>query len=428
VSGGPYLRLVLLGAAIGIPAAALAAGLLVVVHELEHVLWDDLPDGLGYSAPPWFLVIGLPVVGAAIVAIVRRALPGDGGHSPLAGIGAGETAPAAGPGIALAAVASLSFGAVLGPEAPLIALGSVVGVLAAKVARLEERGQTVLSTAGSFSAISSIFGGPLPAGVLLVESGLGAGAALLPLLLPGLVAAAFGYLLFVGIGDWGGVEQAALAVPNLPEYDGTTVADMFLGVAIGVVTAAIVVVIHRLARRLPKLSISFTTVLLAGGLAVGLLAWLADLLGADPQDVLFSGQASLPSLVAQDSFGVVVVLVVAKALAYGICLGCGFRGGPVFPAIFLGVAVGMLADVALDVSPTAAVAMGCAAGVAAVTRLLISSLLIAALLVGTVGVDAIPPAVLAATGAWLTVSALEPVTAESERSPASPAPAPSPPA
>jgi hypothetical protein len=42
----------------------------------------------------------------------------------------------------------------------------------------------------------------------------------------------------------------------------------------------------------------------------------------------------------------------------------------------------------------------------AATRLLSSSLLIAALLVGTAGLDAIPSAVLAVTGAWLTVMAL----------------------
>lgn len=39
-------------------------------------------------------------------------------------------------------------------------------------------------------------------------------------------------------------------------------------------------------------------------------------------------------------------------------LGAGFRGGPVFPAIFLGIGLAMLADELLDVSPTLAVAVG----------------------------------------------------------------------
>ena len=55
----------------------------------------------------------------------------------------------------------------------------------------------------------------------------------------------------------------------------------------------------------------------------------------------------------------------------------------------------------------AATAASTAAGTAAATRLLISALLIAALLVGTAGLDAIPAAVLGACGAWLTVTALD---------------------
>jgi H+/Cl- antiporter ClcA len=300
---------------------------------------------------------------------------------------------------------------VLGPEAPLIALGSAVGVAAGRIARLDEPSQKVLSSAGSFSAISAIFGGPLPAGVLLVEAGVGLGAALLPVMLPGLIAAAIGYLIFIGIGDWGGLGAAQLSVPGLSEYDSTTVADMVLAVVVGVACAVLVVALHKLARALAgqrdRRRVPLPALLLGGGLAVGLLAQLADVLGANPQDVLFSGQAALPALVAEGSAGVVVVLVLAKTLAYGICLGCGFCGGPVFPAIFLGVGIAMLTVIAFDVSPTAAVAMGCAAGVTAVTRLLMASLVIAALLVGTAGLDAVPVSVMAAAASWLTVNALE---------------------
>jgi chloride channel protein, CIC family len=410
LAGPAYLRLVLIGAVVGLPAALLAAGFLALVHQLEHVLWHDLPDQLGYSHVPWFLVIGLPAVGAALVVVARAAFPGDGGHEPLGGISTEPTPLAAAPGVALAALATLSFGAVLGPEAPLIALGSVVGVAASRLVRLPPRENAVVATAGSFSAISALFGGPLPAGMLLVESGLGMGAALIPILVPGLVAAAFGYLIFIGLGDWGGIETAKLAVPGLPAYNGTSLWDMLLGLVVGIATAVSVVVTHQVARRLAGLRerrVTMPVLLIAGGLAVGCLAELADVLGANSQDVLFSGQAALPNVLVEGSAGVVIVLVAAKTIAYGICLGCGFRGGPVFPAIFLGVGLATLAVIVFDVSPTLAVAVGTAAGVAAATRLLISSLLIAALLVGTAGLDAIPAAVLAAAGAWLTVMALD---------------------
>jgi H+/Cl- antiporter ClcA len=51
-----------------------------------------------------------------------------------------------------------------------------------------------------------------------------------------------------------------------------------------------------------------------------------------------------------------LVLVVVKALGYAISLGSGFRGGSVFPAIFLGVGIASIAVIAFDASPTWAVA------------------------------------------------------------------------
>lgn len=57
--------------------------------------------------------------------------------------------------------------------------------------------------------------------------------------------------------------------------------------------------------------------------------------------------------------------------------------------------------------PSLAVAVGAAAGMAAGTRLLITSTLFASPLVGTNGLDAVPAAVLAASAAWITAQALD---------------------
>jgi hypothetical protein len=76
--------------------------------------------------------------------------------------------------------------------------------------------------------------------------------------------------------------------------------------------------------------------------------------------------------------------------------------------------------VAFDVSPTLAVAVGATAGMVAMTRLVIASLLIGALLVGTGSTDALPAAVLAAVAAWITRTAidkkLQPVAEDAEPS------------
>ena len=410
LSGAAYLRLVALGALVGIPAALVASVFLAFVHDLEHWLWDDLPSALGASSPPWYLVIGLPAVGALVVVIARRFFPGDGGHSPLKGIGGGYVPIVNGPGIALAAIGTLSFGAVLGPEAPLIALGAVTGVLVTSFVKLGEKEQAVVATAGSFAAISALFGGPIVGGMLMVEGGLEMGALLLPVLLPGFVAAAVGYVIFVGFGHWGGLATQSLAVPNLPEYSGLHEFDLVVGVVVGVASAIAIVLVRRLANAVvgeSTVRLGMPGLLIAGGLAVGLLAQLADWLGADSQEVLFSGQASVPDVVATSSTKIVVILLLAKAIGYGISLGCGFRGGPVFPAIFLGIALATLFVVWFDISPTLAVAVGTAGGMAAATRLLITPALFASLLVGTAGLDAVPAAVLAAAAAWLTIAALD---------------------
>src|SRR3954453_4255309 len=410
ITAGAYMRLVALGAVVGIPAALAAALFLALVHDIEHWLWDDLPDALGHSGPPWYLVIGLPAVGGVIVALVRMLLPGDGGHRPLDGLAMGATPLAYGPGIALAGLGTLSFGAVLGPEGPLIALGSVVGMSMTLFYRANQREETVLATAGSFSAISALFGGPLVGGLLMVEGGLAMGTALLPVILPGFVASAVGYLIFIGFGEWGGLEAQGLVVPNLPPYNGTHLADLLVAVAVGILGALIVVAARRLAGPLDaraRRRADLPIVLVGGGLAVGLLAQTADWLGADSQDVLFSGQASVPDLVASGSTKIVLILFVAKAIAYAVSLGWGFRGGPVFPAIFLGIALATFASVWFDVSPTLAVAVGTAAGTAAVTRLLVTSSLFATLLVGPEATDAVPAAVLAACAAWLVIQAVD---------------------
>jgi hypothetical protein len=73
----------------------------------------------------------------------------------------------------------------------------------------------------------------------------------------------------------------------------------------------------------------------------------------------------------------------------------------------LGVALATFAVIAFDVSTTLAVAVGAGAGMAAGTRLLFSSLLFAALLVGRPGLDTIPAVVLAIAAAWLTALALD---------------------
>ena len=155
-------------------------------------------------------------------------------------------------------------------------------------------------------------------------------------------------------------------------------------------------------------ALSPVALLVVAGLAVGALAVAFRAAADRPVDlVLFSGQAELPAVVAEGSAGVLVLLVVAKGLAYALSLGAGYRGGPVFPAIALGVAAAMVAAnlfPGLDTTP--AVAAGIAAGTTAVLRVPFTAVLLVSLLMGDSAFDVAPIAVLAAAVAWLVATVL----------------------
>jgi H+/Cl- antiporter ClcA len=78
----------------------------------------------------------LSALAGLLVGLTIRYLPGRGGESPADGFvpGRGSPSPIDLPDIFLAALAGLSLGVVIGPEAPLIALGGGLGVCAMRLA------------------------------------------------------------------------------------------------------------------------------------------------------------------------------------------------------------------------------------------------------------------------------------------------------
>src|SRR5262249_2932009 len=96
-------------------------------------------------------------------------------------------------------------------------------------------------------------------------------------------------------------------------------------------------------------------------------------------DVLFSGEESLPTLVRDASTYTavaLVLLIVCKGLAYSISLGV-FRGGPVFPSIFIGAAAGILFSHLPGLPATAGIAMGMGAMTAVMLRMPMTAVLVA---------------------------------------------------
>jgi H+/Cl- antiporter ClcA len=302
---------------------------------------------------------------------------------------------------------------VLGPEAPLIAIGLALGTVAARLVRVGETETQLLVLAGAFAAIASLFGGPLVAALMLFElSAIGGqipAQAIVRALLPGFVAAGTGALVFLGVGDWPGIHAASLSLPPLPAYETVRLADIAWCLPLALVVAIVVLGTHRLGHRVAVAGRGRPdAALVVAGLLVGLVAVVYRAVADRPVDyVLFSGQEQLPDVVAEGSAGVLVLLVLAKGLAYALSLGSGFRGGPVFPALVLGAATGVAAAELLPgLALAPAVATGLAAGTVAVLNAPFTGVLLATLLLGSAATDVVPITILAAAVAWIATLAI----------------------
>jgi H+/Cl- antiporter ClcA len=410
-----FVVLLVFAAIVGVFVSLASWGFLELVHQIQLGVFSDLPDALGYNTMPNWWPIPVLVLAGIPVAFAIVKLPGKGGHVPANGLQMGSITPNLVPGVALAALATLGLGLVLGPEAPLIAIGGGLAIFAVNLAKKDAPPQLllVLAAAGSFAAISVIFGSPIVAAILVIEAS-GLGGATLPLILiPGLIAAGIGSLVFIGMANTTGLSTSAYAlVPlQLPHFAHVTWEEIGWTIALGLAGALVTFVIRRLGLagaaivpRNPWLLIP------AAGLVVALLALLfAGTTTHGVQQVLFSGQEQLPGLVDNPgawSLGALFMLILCKGFAWSACLG-SFRGGPTFPAIFLGAAGGIAASHLPGFSITPGVAVGMGVMVVAFLKLPLSAVVIATALTISSGLAVGPLIIVGVVVSYLATLGLE---------------------
>ena len=413
-----YVALLVLGAIVGVAVATAAYFFLKAVAEAQQYLFTTLPEDLGFDTAPMWWPLPVLAVSGLLVGLTIRYLPGTAGHKPAEGFKAsGAVAPIELPGIVVAAFVTLSFGAVLGPEAPLIAIGSGMGILAVHLIKRDAPQTTsvVIGAAGSFAAISTLLGSPITGAFLLMEvSGLG-GPMLGVILVPGLLAAGVGSLIFVGLNAWTGFGTFALAIPDIPTFATPDAAEFLWAIGIGLAAAVLGSVIRRLALLLQPV-VERRKVLLTPvvGVAVACFAIaFAEWSDRSSSAVLFSGQNALPGLVEQaDSWtvGALTLLVVFKSLAYIASLSA-FRGGPTFPGMFIGAAGGMALSHLPGLPMIAGVGMGIGAMTVAMLNLPLTSVLLVAILLQADAVALLPLVIVAVVVSYVASARLGPSAA-----------------
>jgi H+/Cl- antiporter ClcA len=397
-----YVRLLVVAAILGVPVSAAAYGFLALVNYLQEEIFTHLPHGLGFATEPLWWPLPVLAVGGVLAALAIRYLPGRGGPSPADGFKLhGPPTPAELPGVIFAALATLVFGAVLGPEMPLILIGGGLVLVALRAARRQvpDQARSVLASSGSFASISTLFGSPILGAFLLMEASGLAGAMMEVVLLPGLLAAGIGSLIFVGLDNWTGLGTFSLAIPGLPPFSQPTVGEFGWALVIGVAAALLGTGIRWLGRLLHPYAERWIllAVPLAGLAVAGLAILYAASTGQASSDVLFSGQSALPHLVqhsASYTVGALLLLLACKGLAYGVSLS-SFRGGPVFPAMFIGAAGGIAMSHLPGLPVIAGVAMGIGAMSVVMLTLPLTSVLLPTVLLLSDGLAVMPLVIVA---------------------------------
>jgi H+/Cl- antiporter ClcA len=326
-------------AIVGVLAGLVLVGINETAHALEHVLWDTLPAAAGIAADSAVWIIGVLTLTGVAVGLVVWLAPGNAGDDPATThLVEKPQGLKALPGIAIALILGLAGGVSLGPEVPAIAIAVGLAVwVARRIAPKADPTTMILIAAAGI--LGALFGSAVAAALLLTEmvASLKRGGVLWDRLFAPLVAAATGAATAIFF-------DSDLALPALPAYELTNPVDLLTGslVAIGaaIVGLGVAVAMPILHRWLHSLR-NPVVYLGIGGLILGLLGvWGGPI-------TLFKGADQSVELVenAGDyTASHLAVLMVAKILALLIASAASFRGGRIFPALFIGIAAGLLVN------------------------------------------------------------------------------------
>ena len=299
----------------------LGVAYLQLLHVALDILWTDIPKAIDNVTLNRIYTVVFLVVGASLVVWLRRS-SGVFGHSPLDGL-AVHVDPIRSSLISLAAVViSLFSGAVLGPEAGLIAMGTALGVWMSKLAKAGETEKEKLVKVAVLGAV-------------------------------------IGLVVNMGAGGTINIVSVPLELAWM---------DFVWAIPVAIVSSLIIVAIRLPAYYLRDWGDARPPHVYRGAI-VGLLIAIVAIIGialseADPRLILGSGEGYIEQVLAITSVSTIVIIIIAKGIAYSLCLGGGLRGGPIFPAMFIGGAVGAIF---IQLGAGAEVNMLAASGVLAAT-------------------------------------------------------------
>ncbi|ROS24789.1 ion channel protein [Raoultella terrigena] len=337
---------------IGIASSLVLIVTMKVASVLQNILWSVLPLSLGLNAGGHLWTIAILTLTGIAVGLVIRFSPGHAGPDPAAEslVGAPVSTSAL-PGLIAALILGLAGGVSLGPEHPIMVVNIALAVAIGSrlFPRVSSLDWTILAASGT---IGALFGTPVAAALIFSQTLNGSNdVPLWDRLFAPLLAAAAGALttsLFFN-------PHFSLAIPHYPQmrlvdiFSGAVVA--LIAIAVGMVAVWCLPRLHALMHRLksPVLTLGI------GGLLLGILGTVGGHI------TLFKGLDEMQQMAFSQTLtgGDFMLIALVKLAALVLAAASGFRGGRIFPAVFVGVALGLMLHAHVDAVP-AAITVSCA--------------------------------------------------------------------
>lgn len=346
------LLLSLPAVAIGIASSLILIVVMKIASALQNLLWQRLPGTLGIAQDSPLWIIGVLTLTGIAVGLVIRFSQGHAGPDPACEplIGA-PVPPSALPGLIVALILGLAGGVSLGPEHPImtvnIALAVAIGArLLPRVNRME---WTILASAGT---IGALFGTPVAAALIFSQTLNGSSE--VPLwdrLFAPLMAAAAGAL------TTGLFFHPHFSLP-IAHYGQMEMTDILSGAIVAAIAIAAGMVAVWCLPRLHSMMHQMKNPVLVLGIG-GFILGILGVIGGPVS--LFKGLDEMQQMMANQAFSTsdYFLLAVIKLAALVVAAASGFRGGRIFPAVFVGVALGLMLHEHVPAVP-AAITVSCA--------------------------------------------------------------------
>lgn len=337
---------------IGVASSVVLVAVMKIAAVLQNILWTSIPLRLGITldSPGWTVLV-LTLTGLAVGLVIRYSA-GHGGPDPATEplIGA-PVSPHALPGLVVALILGLAGGVSLGPEHPIMVINIALAVaIGARVfPRVTPLDWTVLASAGT---IGALFGTPVAAALIFSQTLSGNNdVPLWDRLFAPLMAAAAGALTTSVFFH----PHFSLPIAHYPQLRVVDIVSgavvVAIAIALGMVAVWCLPRLHQLMHRLKNPILMLTL----GGFMLGILGVIGGNI------TLFKGLDEMQQLAFSQTFTVseYLLFAVIKLAALVVAAACGFRGGRIFPAVFVGVALGLMLHEHVQAVP-AAITVSCA--------------------------------------------------------------------